>query len=400
MDLRSHSPYWLLKNGLPNTYPSLQQNCRTDIVVMGTGISGALTGWHLAKAGFSVIFLDKRHAAMGSTAASTALLQYEIDEPMHRLIELRGEKAAVRSYQYCAEAIETLEKICKRLGRANAFCRRPSLQYASFKSHVPQLEKEYHLRKKHGFRLAFLDAAGVEKTMGFAAPAALLSELGAEVDAYQLAHQLLADAVRMGATVYDNTEVTAMQATKNGVQLQTRSGYEVRCRELVIACGYESQQYIPQQIQTLHATYAALSEPLPAWEPWYQRCLIWETAQPYLYMRTTSDNRILVGGLDDDFYAPAKRDARIPAKTRRLVAAVQKKFPQLHFLPDFQWAGTFASTRDGLPYIGRIRQRPHTHFALGFGGNGITFSLIAAEMIRDHILGKKNPDQEIFSFNR
>jgi ribulose 1,5-bisphosphate synthetase/thiazole synthase len=83
MDLRSHSPYWLLKNGLISNYPSIQKDHRTEIAVMGAGITGALMAWHLCQAGFEVIIVDKRHVGMGSTAASTALLQYEIDTPLH-----------------------------------------------------------------------------------------------------------------------------------------------------------------------------------------------------------------------------------------------------------------------------------------------------------------------------
>ena len=54
------------------------------------------------------------------------------------------------------------------------------------------------------------------------------------------------------------------------------------------------------------------------------------------------------------------------------------------------WAGTFAQTEDGLPYVGALEKYPGCYFALGYGGNGITFSLIAAQIIRDAILGRPN----------
>ncbi|MCG7856759.1 FAD-binding oxidoreductase [Flavihumibacter sediminis] len=400
MDLRSHSAYWLMKNGLISSYPSLQQNEKTEIAVMGAGITGALVAWHLCRAGFKVAIIDKRHAGMGSTAASTALLQYEIDTPLYELIEKVGEKNAVRSYEYCSEAIDALENICNRFEGKAGFRKRPSLQYASAKKDVSDLKKEYALRKNNGFRLQYWDDKKVEDTMGFKAPAALYSSQGAEMDAYRLAHHLLGDCIKKGAAIYDNTKVESIVHHKKTVTLKTENGMKIECRHLIIACGYESQQYIPQKVETLHSTYAMVSEPMPDRELWYRNCLIWETATPYLYMRTTTDNRILVGGLDDDFYAPDKRDARIAAKTKKLVKDFNKKFPDIPIVPDFQWAGTFASTKDGLPYIGSIRQRPNTYFALGFGGNGITFSQIAAEQITAAIKGNPHPDLSIFSFNR
>ena len=87
-------------------------------------------------------------------------------------------------------------------------------------------------------------------------------------------------------------------------------------------------------------------------------------------------------------------------KAKNLERSFAKLFPGLSFKTDFKWAGTFASTKDGLPYIGSIPQRPHTYFALGFGGNGITFSVIAANIIKDLLSGKKNTDADIFSFDR
>ncbi|GAO42427.1 NAD(P)/FAD-dependent oxidoreductase [Flavihumibacter petaseus] len=400
MDLRSHSPYWLLKSGLPQTYPSLPGNSRVDIAVMGAGISGALTAWYLAEAGFKVIVLDKRHAGTGSTAASTALLQYEIDTPLVKLAARMGEAAAVRAYKLTAEAISKLEWISTRVGKQSTFTNRPSLQYASRQSHVKDLREEFRLRRAHGFPVYWWDAEKLSSKMGFLAPAGLYSTIGAELDAYLLTHQLLKKSQHKGARIYDNTTVTHIHHDKKGVTLHTDLGFTVKAKELVIACGYESQRYIPFKVEQIHSTYAMVSEPMPGWQSWYRRCLIWETATPYLYLRSTDDKRILVGGLDDDFYQPDKRDARISDKTRRLVAAFHRKFPEIPFRPDFQWAGAFASTKDGLPYIGAIRQRPHTHFALGFGGNGITFSVLAAEIIRDTILGKPRIDNNIFSFNR
>lgn len=400
MDLRSHQAYWLMKNGLVSSYPSLKTNEKTEVAVMGAGITGALVAWHLCNVGFQVTVVDKRHVGMGSTAASTALLQYEIDTPLYELAEKVGETNAAKSYQYCAASITELEEICDRFDGKAGFRKRPSLQYASFRKDVSQLEKEYKLRKKYGFRLQFWDEHTVKSTMGFTAPAALFSSLGAEMDAYRLAHHLLLDCQKKGARIYDNTAVLAMNHNKKSITLSTETGNTLTCKNLVIACGYESQQYIPRKVETLHSTYALVSEPLPGEMFWHRNCLIWETASPYLYMRTTTDNRILVGGLDDDFYSPEKRDRNIAAKTRRLVQSFKKKFPAVNLIPDFQWAGTFASTKDGLPYIGSIPQLPNTWFALGFGGNGITFSQIAARMITAALRGRPDPDQEIFSFNR
>lgn len=405
MDLRSQYPYWLLKNGLAHTYPALDENIDTEVAIIGAGITGALVGYHLCKAGVAVVFVDRRHVGMGSTCASTALLQYEIDTPLHLLADMIGEKNASRSYELCAESILKLQAICQdELPDDVAFVRKKSLFHASVTKDVALLEKEYAARKNLGMDIKWLDKPDIQAGFGFSAPAALLSGLAAQVDAYQLTQALLQACLRMGAKVFDTTTVTEIVHERRGVALQTDRRFGIKARRLVMASGYESRDHLPDKsIISLNSTFAIISKPIPGKENaefWQGDALVWETAHPYLYMRTTADRRILIGGKDEPFYNPGKRDALLHKKKRQLEAAFAKKLPHLPFITDFYWAGTFAETKDGLPYISTLPQMPHTYFALGFGGNGITFSLISAEIIRDNYLGKRNADAKIFSFNR
>lgn len=400
MNLRSPYPYWLLRHGIINSYPSLCADLKTEIVIMGAGISGALVANQLCLAGFKVMIVDRRHAGMGSTAASTSLLQYEIDKPLHQLINLVGEKKAVKSYLLCRQAIVDIKKICDQLKESGLFSQKPSFQFASSKKDTADLNKEYTLRKQAGFSVKWLDEEIILKKFGFVKPAGLLSQDGAEADAYKITHSLLKKWISRGLQVYDNTEIITVRHHKYGVELITAEKKKITAKKLIIACGYESQQYIPKKIQELQATYAICSEPFVQKDFWYKNALIWETATPYLYLRTTSDNRILIGGKDIPFSNPLKRDSLINQKAKSLERSFARLFPEITFKTDFKWAGTFATTRDGLPYIGSISQRPHTYFALGFGGNGITFSAIAANIITDLLSGKKNKDADIFGFDR
>ena len=75
-------------------------------------------------------------------------------------------------------------------------------------------------------------------------------------------------------------------------------------------------------------------------------------------------------------------------------------FPRIPFEPEYVWGGTFAQTADGLAYIGESPELPHAYFALGYGGNGITFAAIAARIITDLYIGRDNSDAHIFRFGR
>ncbi|HSZ84718.1 MAG TPA: FAD-binding oxidoreductase, partial [Puia sp.] len=218
--------------------------------------------------------------------------------------------------------------------------------------------------------------------------------------AYKFTHELFISNTKKGLNVFDNTEIKSIENKKRSVRLTTAAGNIITAKKLVIACGYESQKYLTRNVENLKSTYAIVSEPLNTNKIWYQNCLIWETADPYLYLRTTKDKRILIGGKDEKFLNAYHRDSKIHAKTKLLEKSFAQLFPEIIFKTDFQWAGTFSTTKDGLPFIGEISQRPHTYFALGFGGNGITYSLIAAQAITQNILGKKHEALKLFSFDR
>jgi glycine/D-amino acid oxidase-like deaminating enzyme len=369
-------------------------------VIIGAGITGALVAWHLSKEGIPLMVVDKRHVGMGSTAASTSLLQYEIDTPLHQLQKLVGKESAAKSYLLCKESIYELKKIAQLLKPDVDFGLKSSFQFASTRSDVKKLVIEYKARRAIGIELDFLEEKEVKELFDFKKPAGLLSKDGGQVDAYKMTHALLEEVERSGNKVFDLTPVTGIKHLKTGVEVEVKGKFKIKARLLIIACGYESQQYIPKKIENLDSTFAIISEPFNQQEFWYGNSLMWETATPYLYMKVTGDHRILVGGKDVPYYDPIKRDKMVTSKSKELHQSFSKLFPRLEFKTDFQWAGTFSSTKDGLPYIGSIPQRPHTFFALGFGGNGITFSQIASNILTDQIKGKTNRNSDLFSFNR
>ena len=400
MDLTSGCPFWPLKNGLLANYPPLEQDVSCEVVVLGGGITGALVAYHLAEAGVDVVVLDKRDMGTGSTAASTSLLQYEVDTPLRQLIGKVGEAHAVRSYELCREAIEKIRKLTKRVGDGCGWAAQESLYLASERGAVAGLRKEYEARVERGFDVEWWDRKRITEESSLPQQAAILSRGSGQIDAYRFTHFLLMAAQKKGARLYDRTRVTRRTFRARGVELLTDRGTRVRARKLVIATGYEAQEHLPEKVTALASTYAFVSEPLGELKGWPGGRLIWETARPYVYLRTTEDGRAIMGGYDEPFRDPKARDALLTVKTALLARRFRQLFPKIAVEPAYAWTGTFGETKDGLPYIGEHAARPHTYFALGYGGNGITYSVIAAEIIRDLFLGKRNRDAKIFRFGR
>lgn len=400
MDLVSPQPFWPLKNGLLGIYPSLREDVRCDVVILGGGISGALMAERLSEEGLDVVLVEKRDVGAGSTSASTALLQYEIDTPLVELTGLYGIEKAERAYRLCHDSIDEIERLVDKLDVECAFQRKKSVYLATRRRDAKLLREECAARQAAGIDVTYLDVADISARFSFSREAALVSTQGAELDCYVLTHALLKRSVQNGARVFDKTIIEKTEPGADGVRLTTDRGCVIQAKQAVFATGYESQDFLPRKVVSLKSTYALASEPLEAFPGWWEQCLLWETARPYLYLRTTNDRRALIGGEDDAFRNPVRRDALVDRKTDRIADKFRELFPAIELDVAFRWAGTFGETKDGLAYIGSIRQMPRCHFVLGFGGNGITYSVIAADLIRDAILGRANSDAEIFRFDR
>ena len=401
MDLTSGYPYSLINSGLPATYPKLYKPEKTEVVIIGGGISGALTAYYLVKAGVPCMLVDARTIGLGSTCASTSLLQYELDKPLSILAKQIGLQSAISAYKICAEAIHTLQKITQDIA-FNVFEKQKSLFFAANAKDKKLIELEFLYRKRAGFKVHLLNEMEIKQQFGLVSPSGILSSEAATTDAYLLTHALLQKSIKKGLKVYDRTKIATIEYNKKGIKLITEKKITIQANKIVNATGYEVTEFIKKNIVQLSSTYVLASESIsPNNKLLKEKTLFWNTAKPYLYMRSTTDNRIIIGGRDEKFYNPNQRDKLIKRKSNLLKRDFSKLFPNIEFIPEFSWSGTFGSTKDTLPYIGTYKKNPNTYYALGFGGNGITFSVIAAEIICNMILGKKKDNNVfLFSFER
>ncbi len=397
LNLHSGAPFWLLASGLEELSAPLQH--QADVAIIGAGVTGALVADALVAEGMRVVLIDRRAPGEGSTAASTALLQYEIDRELRDLIGMVGEDHAVRAYRLCAQAIDRLAETCRTLEDDCGFARRSSLYLASRRRDRKQLEEEGETRVRFGLDSVLWSRAEVEARYGFPSHGALFTTAAGIVDPVRLTRALLARVVSRGAAVLSRTVVLEATANATGVRLLTDRGV-VDAGQVVYAMGYEVPPPLRSDIVDLNSTFALVTEPLEDLGRWGGECLVWETARPYTYARATADGRVICGGADEPFKSARLRDRIMPRQVARLERQVSRLFPDLALETAFSWAGTFGETQDGLPYIGPSPFMRHAFFALGYGGNGITFSMVAADILRDLCLGRFNADAQIFRLDR
>jgi glycine/D-amino acid oxidase-like deaminating enzyme len=400
MELTAGYPFWLINDGLPYHYPKLSANTSTQTLIIGGGISGALTAYYLTKAGIYCILVDGRSIGLGSTCASTSLLQYELDMPLHMLAARIGFQKATRAYQACGAAIDKLVALMDDIGYT-AYETINSLYFSEHLSQRNFMQKECLVRQKAGFDVAFLSKEEIHQQYGLEAAWAILSQQGAAIDAYKLTHHIFQYAQPKGLQVFDRTKVTGIDYKDNRCIVTTAEGHTIKAAHIVNATGFEVVNFIKKGIVDFYCTYAVISEHTDNKEAlWKDRVMMWNTEDPYLYMRLTTDNRVIVGGRDERFSNSITRETYLTKKANLLQEDFKKLFKDISFKREFAWSGTFGKTKDSLPYIGTYAATPNTYYALGFGGNGITFSVVAAQIITDILKGKRNEDAALFSFER
>ncbi len=400
MRLRTFESFWLLKNGLLNTYPMLKEDAMTDIIVVGGGITGALISHALIQEGFKSILVDKRDIAMGSTSATTSMLQYEIDTPLYKLVEMIGEEEAAQCYKSGIEAIDKLDALINHYKIDCGFKQQDSLYIAHNKKAAVNLEKEYAIRDKYQLGVIWLTGKNILDQYGIKSNGGILSSKAGSVDAYKLAHELIAMNVKKGLKVYDQTIIKDYNFKKEGVVFKTAEGHLIKGQKVIFCTGYETTHMLKEKVAKLIYTWATISEEGIKLPGKLQNTLVWDTNDPYLYMRTTDDSRLLVGGEDSNYKTSLLNSKTKERKSKKLIASLEKIMGDIDFIEDHSWGGVFGKTKDGLPYIGKSPEYENALFVLGFGGNGITFSIQAMDIIIDLLHQKPNQLSQFYRFGR
>jgi glycine/D-amino acid oxidase-like deaminating enzyme len=345
----------------------------------------------------TTVVLDRRPPGRGSTAASTALLQFEIDTPLIHLAEQIGMRDARRAWLRSYAAVGDLEHRVRALGIDCGFRPRTALYLAGNVLGPSELAEEARQRHAIGLPSQYLSAGELRSYAGIERDGAVLSQGAADVNPVQLSAGLLRRAVQRGCRVYSPARAVEVVPQEGCVEILTDAGAEIRTRTLVFATGYELAHGVPSKGHKISSTWAFATPPQPL-NLWPQCDLVWEAADPYLYVRTTTDGRVIAGGEDEAFENEDLRDALLPQKMRALQAKLKGMFPRVDAQADFAWTGTFGESDTGLPSIGAVPGMANCYAVLGYGGNGITFSVIAGQMIQRQICGLADADSDVFAF--
>nr|QDP27057.1 FAD-binding oxidoreductase [Bradyrhizobium cosmicum] len=395
-DLRSSTTPWLTSGG-PEIRP-VAGSFACDVLVVGAGITGAMVAESFTRRGHEVVIIDRETPGHGSTGASTAMLLWEIDRSLSELTQAYGFERAARCYNASLRAVQGLLALTRHY-RIPCHIRDRLSLYLAVDDSGKSLREESDLRARANLPGVFLDHASLLRRFEIARAGAILSPLVADADPVELTHELLKVSIGRGASIRQ-ADATAFESAGAKVIVGLHGGYEIEANRVVLCTGYVMPSIVRPTIQRPTSSWAIATQPQPQ-NLWPEDVLIWEASHDYHYARSTADGRIIFGGEDDDSaIEPQAREALTPAKRERLRQQLRALWPRSSDRIDYCWSGAFDTTQDGLPLIGPVPGQKNIFAAYGYGGNGITFSYLAAELLATFCSGGNSPLLDDFAIDR
>ena len=403
--LRHGHPLWLDQRAPKRRYPRHRGHLETDVVIVGGGITGAMCAYLFADAGVRVVLLESRQAGRGSTVASTALLMQEPDRDFLDLAERFGRPAAREIWKSLAKATRDVAKTIRALNINAGLCDCDSVYFTLDPDKVKALRQEFDARKAAGIGGRWLTAAGLYRMTGIRAQAGIATTGNAQVNPLVACSGFLAAAAKRGAKIFERSRVRSVKHSPSGIEVRTSAG-SVSAARIVVATGYATPEFrgLVGRFR-MTDTYVLATRRLPRRRT-AKTIMAWDTDRPYHYVRWTDDRRLLIGGEDTRHRSPGGSRRRIARASARLRVYLTRIYPDLaEEAIEYVWEGLFAETPDGLPYVGEHSRYPRHLFALGYGGNGMTASFMAARALLDLYQQRDKPRKareiaNLFVFDR
>ena len=385
--------FWM-DAGLPE-YEPLDSDAAVDVCVIGAGIAGLSTAYHLVRDGRSVLVIDDGRPGGGETSRTTAHLVTALDDRYHELERLHGEAAARLAAASHAAAISRIEAICSEEGIDCEFHRVDGYLFAPFGKGADELDRE----------LEAVHRAGLEGVHRVERPPLQTFDLGpalrfpqqGEFHPVRYLKGLAAAIERRGGRIHGRTHAVQVH-DGHRTRVLTDRGHTITAAAAVIATNTPINDRLV--IHTKQAAYRTFVVGMKIVRGSVPRAQFWDTLDPYHYVRIAGDlddehQLLIVGG--EDHKTGQADDAE--QRHARLVEWTRARFPVLGDAL-YQWSGQVMEPIDGLAFIGRNPGDRHVYVATGDSGNGMTHGTIAGMLLSDMIASRKNPWAELYEPSR
>ncbi len=407
--MKYETPIWLQKGRALRQYPWQDGDVRTEVCVIGGGVTGALCALLMTQQGRAVTLLSRSPIGRGATSRQLPVSLCDSGINLRTLVRRCGRETAMKTMQLAMRAADELEQLCSGFVGGAGFSRRDSVIYAASETDADQLHRDYHEYRREGFECMEMNRSAFGSAFAFPAYGALVMADGAvEVDPYLLAQQAASHAADNGAVIFENTCADRISSGSDGrVTVSTSTCRTVTADCVVIAAGAACAEILTG-IAPGRSRYIAASRPLRAFHGWPGRCAVRSYAEPDIVCATTPDERLIISSAAsagaesrERFRGALRLSGSNERRYGELEAAAQYMFPETG-LSSFESGWTLRGIRtiDGLPVVGRTRSHPGCIFAVSGGEGGVLSSAMLARVVCEEAAGLEPEEIRLFTPGR
>ncbi len=363
-----------------------------DVLVIGGGIAGLSTAFHLARQGKRVALYDQAKLTTSASFNSTAITSHDFDPDWYAIIRVFGEDAAKQLWQLSERAFEHLADFASTASPRFKTRRIPAIIYSTSPEDDEALRTRYELYRRIGAEVEFVED-GSTLHRNFRTVLTVKSEGESNNQAILKA---LARAFRgLGGKIFTDSRVLDVVGRPDGVSIKLEDGTMHEGRIAVVATGDNGLlKEVPLPVTTRRTFVVQFEKKgIP---DLFKNAVLWDNVTPYHYLRSFRGNTMWIGGedIEESDYDPSK-EYYAPLETyARTVLGWDESYKRTG-----EWSGTFYSSDIGLPYIGPT-EMPSVYVNLAFGDTGVLLSFLSGYLFSAWMEGKEKEYEKYFSIHR
>ena len=368
---------------------------KTGVLVVGAGISGLSTAYHLLRAGRDVLIIDQGKVAMGASGRNTGMMTSEIKKEYASVIADDGIEEAESLLALVRDAVSGIESVIAREGIACDFSRVASLYLAEGPRTVKELESECEATSSLGIACEILDPERIEVEYPSVRATRILRKQGeASMNPYAFCVGLADAIVRMGGRIREGVRYVSSEEDAGGVLVTTDKG-SVRAEEVCLCSDADIDAFLPVPtpvIPTWESVIVTKPFPPSVILPSHGE-LIWNAFPLFEYARILEGNRVMIGS-ERTIRVRGERPPPDPAAD--LLRGLNDVFDVPAAEIEFLWTGMVSVTDDWKPYADRVS--PRTLVCGGYNGHGLTLGFMAGEILASRIASQEHPHAGTYAY--
>ena len=384
------TPFWTDDFPRPPDLPvAAELPAQVDVAIIGGGYTGLNAARVLAQSGATVAVFERESIGWGASSRNGGMTMPGLKQGMRTLFKWFGKEKGREFWQASLDAISLIDRIVIDEGLDCDWHLAGYVALAYKASHFTEMQQSVEWFKQElDYSLHAVGRDELHAEIGSAVfYGGLVGDKGGSIHPAKYVFGLARAAARHGAALYEGVNVTQIERRSSGFDLTTRQGSVVCGEVLVTANGY-TNLLIPALKNRVFpvGSYCVVTEPL---SPSLQAALspknrmFYDSKRFLNYFRLTPDGRFLWGGRNN-----LSTDLDLQESATALQKQMVHTFPELRDVPiTHTWTGKLGLTFDLLPHIGRI---DGIHYALGYGGHGLSLATYLGTEIGLLLSGQKS----------